>query len=465
MRRLLLVATAQDVRRATALCNEIPDAEVHVTSPVAAPERREERWNAVVVTLPPDDPAMGAALAAYSYSVPIVALVDVFDRDVAAVVARVGARVCTYALGASVLTETIARVAELTERRLSLVASERIHRIVASSVADVVFVLGVEPDGFRFLEVNPGFIRATGLTEDAVVGQRVEAVIPEPSLSLVLGRYQAAIATRDVVRWTEVTPYPTGTKHGDVSVTPVFEGERCTHLIGTVHDVTALRQAEAQLRALSTHVEAVREEERTGIAREIHDQLGQSLTALVMDVSWIATRARAPAGIAMDVLLARLDEMREICRTMIDQTRRISSELRPAVLDDLGLNAAVVWQGTEFERRTGIPCVVRAAASDADLGRDVTTAVFRVLQEALTNIARHAGARRVEVELDRQHQELSLSVRDDGRGIRPEESEGLTSLGILGMRERARRVGGTASFTVAQPGTRMVMRVPLGAQR
>jgi PAS domain S-box-containing protein len=432
---------------------------------LSAPERREESWDAVVVAVPSDDPAIGAALAAYASSVPIVALVDALEGDVAAVVARVGARACTYASGASLLTETIARVAELTERRLMLVASERIHRIVASSVADVVFVLRVEPDGFRFLEINPGFTRATGLTEDAVVGKRVEAVIPEPSLALVLGRYQAAIATRDVVRWTEVTPYPTGTKHGDVSVTPVFEGERCTHLIGTVHDVTALRQAEAQLRALSTHVEAVREEERTGIAREIHDQLGQSLTALAMDVSWLATRARAPSGIATDVLLTRLDEMREVCRTMIDQTRRISSELRPAVLDDLGLNAAVAWQGTEFERRTGIPCVVRAEASDEDLGRDVTTAVFRVLQEALTNIARHAGAQRVEVELDRQHQELSLSVRDDGRGIRPEEVEGLTSLGILGMRERARRVGGTASFTVAQPGTCVVMRVPLGAHR
>jgi PAS domain S-box-containing protein len=234
--------------------------------------------------------------------------------------------------------------------------------------------------------------------------------------------------------------------------------ERATHLAGIAIE---RRQLEDQLRAFSEHVETVREDERTGIAREIHDELGQALTALKMDLAWVARRLAKDDGTPRETLLQTLRSMSDATDGVIDVVRRISAELRPGVLDDLGLLAAVEWQAQEFERRTGSTCEVVSNLGDVRLSTTLSTAVFRIFQESLTNVARHAEATSVEVKLDRDGDTLSLSVQDDGKGIPAEAMHDPRSLGLLGISERARRLGGSVTIGPASPrGTLVSVRVP-----
>ncbi|MGH7440702.1 MAG: GAF domain-containing protein [Polyangiaceae bacterium] len=236
--------------------------------------------------------------------------------------------------------------------------------------------------------------------------------------------------------------------------------ERAARLAGIAIE---RKQLEEQLRDLTGHIESALEDERTGIAREIHDELGQSLTALKMDIAWIARRASEGAeALPRDTLLDKLRTMSSLADEVIGQIRRISAELRPGVLDDLGLVAAIEWQAQEFEARTGLRCTLEAAGSDGGIERSVSTAVFRVFQEALTNVVRHAQASGVAVRVDVRGDTLSLEVTDDGVGISPDSARNPKSLGLLGMRERARRLGGTASIGPAEPGgTRVALTMPL----
>lgn len=504
-----------------------------------------------------------------------------------------------------------------------------LRAVIAQSVSDVVFRLVVEGDLYRFVEINAAFTRATGLTPEQVVGKLVREVIPEPSLSLVRSKYKEAITERRTVRWEEVTPYPTGRRYGEVSVTPLIgaDGE-VSGLLGTVHDVTAVRRAQVlgdgeqrvlemvaarkpirdvlgslvktiealadpaiasvllldadgkhlrhgaapglpaaynaaidgaeigpahgscgtaaalrrqvivtdidadplwtnyrelahaanvracwstpitsqdgrvlgtfalyyreprspqpddisliervthvagialeryaiddQLRELSARIEDAREDERTGIAREIHDQLGQSLTVMKLDLAWIARRADAPDGISKDVLLSKLQGLLDMTDSIIGEVRRISAELRPGILDDLGLDAAIAWAAHDFEARTQIKCTVRSGVSeDHRMSRAIETTAFRVLQEALTNVVRHAHAKRVDVLIEEAEDGLVLEVTDDGRGITQEQIRDPRSIGLVGMTERARRLGGTVTFEPRSPtGTRVRLLLP-----
>jgi PAS domain S-box-containing protein len=235
---------------------------------------------------------------------------------------------------------------------------------------------------------------------------------------------------------------------------------RATHLARIAIE---RKQLEEQLRDLSAHVESVREDERTGIAREIHDELGQALTALKMDLAWIGRQTNAPAGLATGALLEKLRAMADMTDDVIDRVRRISAELRPGVLDDLGLSAAIEWQASEFEKRTGLKSQIHSGLGDAQLDRDLSTAVFRIFQEALTNVGRHADASRIDVFLDVEDGSLCLEIRDDGRGISPEAAKSPRSLGLLGIRERARRLGGVATVRRgARGGTVVELVVPMG---
>jgi PAS domain S-box-containing protein len=228
--------------------------------------------------------------------------------------------------------------------------------------------------------------------------------------------------------------------------------DRATHLAGIAIEQ---QQLEEQLRALSAHVESVREDERTGIAREIHDVLGQALTALKMDLALVARRS---SGEALD----RLRAMSKATDEIIQQVRRISAELRPGVLDDLGLSAAFEWQAQDFEQRTGTVCRLTSDLGDDRFARDTSTALFRILQEALTNVARHANARRVDIRLARAAGEIRMEVRDDGTGITATALADRRSLGLLGIRERARRLGGFAEIAAgAAAGTVVSVEVPL----
>jgi PAS domain S-box-containing protein len=235
--------------------------------------------------------------------------------------------------------------------------------------------------------------------------------------------------------------------------------KRATQLARIAIERNAL---EDELRALSAHEEAVREDERTGIAREIHDVLGQALTALKMDLALVGRRLAREQPAPAVALLERIQAMSDMTDDVLRQVRRISAELRPGMLDDLGLLAAVEWQAHEFEQRTGTACTVRSNLGETPVGRELSTAVFRILQEALTNAARHAWARRVDVELLVDGAALALHVHDDGRGIAPEEASDPRSFGLLGIRERARRLGGMATIGPREPrGTSLTLVVPL----
>jgi signal transduction histidine kinase len=216
-----------------------------------------------------------------------------------------------------------------------------------------------------------------------------------------------------------------------------------------------LRESEAQLRALATHLQSVREEERANVAREIHDELGQVLTGLKMDVTWLAARlGEAP-------LLEKTGAMSALIESTIRAVRRIASGLRPEVLDDMGLVAGIDWQAKEFQKRTGIRCRVTLPPESTAFGSEQSLTTFRIFQEILTNVARHSQATRLEVELRAEGDRLLLAVADNGVGIAAGQTNGRRSLGLLGMQERALRLGGEVSISGAPgKGTRVMLTLP-----
>jgi PAS domain S-box-containing protein len=222
--------------------------------------------------------------------------------------------------------------------------------------------------------------------------------------------------------------------------------------------VAELKDSAVQLQALAANLESAREEERTRIAGELHDQLGQALTAMKYDLAWLSDRLAQK-----DVTLAeKAKTVTAQMDTMIKTVRRISTELRPGMLDDLGLAASIEWQARDFEKRTGIICVVHVPAEDIPLPRAQSVALFRIFQEALTNVARHAEALLIEVRLEATSDAFMLQVQDDGRGILAQEIAGLQSLGMLGMRERAKRLGGTFNIQgLPGHGTIVTVSIPV----
>jgi signal transduction histidine kinase len=236
--------------------------------------------------------------------------------------------------------------------------------------------------------------------------------------------------------------------------------------VSVVRDITEraraekeLEQSRERLRALTAYWQAAIETERAYIAREIHDEFGQSMTALKMDLTWLANRL--PEG---DERVERLRGMNTLVDESIALMRRIATELRPGLLDDLGLNAALEWQAQEFSRRSGIPCKLNLPKDDLALDLALNTTLFRIFQETLTNIARHAQATRVSASLKQTEQTLVLTMRDNGRGITEGELNNPRSLGLLGLRERAVQWGGETTIRgIVRKGTTVTVRIPLPA--
>lgn len=242
---------------------------------------------------------------------------------------------------------------------------------------------------------------------------------------------------------------------------------RITGHFGIQRDVTdrilaaeELERSRAELRALAAQLQATREEERTRIAREIHDELGQALTGLKLDLAWLATRRpRGNSGVFRQLdmsITARID-------ATMDVVRRIASELRPSVLDQLGLEAAVEWLVQEATQRTGI-AVTLQAEEFPKLPDEVASHAFRIIQEALTNVTRHSKATRVDVTVRRLETAINLGVEDNGVGFTPQSLSGLRSLGLVGMRERALACGGSLTIR-SKPGegTAIVVTIPVAA--
>jgi two-component system, NarL family, sensor histidine kinase UhpB len=213
-------------------------------------------------------------------------------------------------------------------------------------------------------------------------------------------------------------------------------------------DVAEAKTAEESLRNLAARLLAVREEERTRIAREIHDDLGAKLTALKLDLGWQRMKSRQREGEPDE----RVEERLRLIDSALQSVRRICSDLRPSLLDQFGLVAAIQWQARDFEKRVGIPCEVVCPLDDALNPRgDVATAIFRIVQEALTNIARHAQAQHAWINLGIDGYALEVEIADDGKGMGALSGPRPGSLGITGMSERARMYGGTIGFLPRAP--------------
>jgi signal transduction histidine kinase len=218
-----------------------------------------------------------------------------------------------------------------------------------------------------------------------------------------------------------------------------------------------LRRSEEGLRAFAARIQSVREEERTRIAREIHDELGQSLTGLKMDLSWLAKHLPKDNP----ETAKKLSGMFALIDATVKLVRRIAAGLRPQVLDDVGLVGALKWQAREFQTRTGLRCRTELPGDDVVLEQEQATAVFRIFQEVLTNVARHAKATRVDIDLQLNGENLTLKIADNGRGIEASELEGQQSLGLLGIRERALLFGGTVDIKGAKnKGTTVTVMIP-----
>jgi signal transduction histidine kinase len=223
------------------------------------------------------------------------------------------------------------------------------------------------------------------------------------------------------------------------------------------HALEQLRQSHEQLRALSVHLQHVREEERIRISRIVHDELGQDLTSLKLDLAWLGSHLPHH----LEPLVLRTRQMAAHVDETIRTVQRVATELRPGILDHLGLAAAIEWQANEFQTRTGIGCRLVHSVDETILDEELNTAVFRIFQEALTNVARHAGATQVEVELHQKHGRLTLEIRDNGRGITPDQMTRVSSIGLLGMRERAALLDGTVEISARRgQGTRVLVSIP-----
>ena len=223
---------------------------------------------------------------------------------------------------------------------------------------------------------------------------------------------------------------------------------------------TKLRQSNEQLRALTAYLQHVREGERTRIARQVHDELGQALTGLKLDLSWLARHL--PKG--SRILQEKARTLSSGIDTTIQTVRRISTELRPGILDNLGLIAAIEWQAQDFQLRTGIACTTTTTVTETMWNQDFSTTFFRIFQETLTNIIHHAGASQVEVALTEEADRLVLIIRDNGRGISEGQIASAKSIGLAGMRERASLLAGEVIFAgIPGQGTMVTVRIPLSA--
>jgi PAS domain S-box-containing protein len=360
---------------------------------------------------------------------------------------------------------------DITDRKLAgeaLRESEERFRQLAENIHEVFWLRS--PDLKQLLYVSPMYEKVCGRTCESLYAAGPEIVVhPEDrprviaALENLAGRefeIEYRIITKDGdVRWLRDRGFPIRDESGTVC-----------RMGGVAEDITDRKEAEdrlkasrEQLRALSARLQSAREKEATRIARQIHDELGGLLTGLRWELEALEKMIQQP-GDAEQLKLMRdkLAGMVALADTTINAVRWIASELRPSILDDLGLLEAIEWQTQQFQARTGIQCRCDCALQSIPLGDQQSTAVFRIVQEALTNILRHAQATCVGVAMKEEDGMFILTVTDNGRGITPAEKLSRESLGLLGMQERAHLIGGRVDIVgLKGTGTTLHVRIPL----
>jgi len=359
------------------------------------------------------------------------------------------------------ITRDISR-RKIAER--ALVQSE--ERFCKAFYANALPLLITRLSDGMVLDANEAFTRLVNRPRDEIIGRTTVDLgfVEATRRSAIIDMLKKTGVVSDIELDMKAAGGPSRT--GLLSLVRIeLGGQDCT--LGTYRDITEAKRAEEQLRAsraalrsLATRQQDIREDERTRIAREIHDSLGQALTALKLQLSAAEEAASRDAS----GLGARLHETAVMVDDLVKSVRRIASDLRPPILDQLGLPAALEWLAQDFSKRTGIRCAATIAAANDSINGELGTALFRIVQEALTNVLRHAGATRVEIALGTKSGCVTLEINDDGSGITEAGTMGPGSLGILGMRERAAALGGVLEVVPREEGgTRVAAWFPPAA--
>ena len=353
-------------------------------------------------------------------------------------------------------------ITDLKKAEEAIRESEEKYRILFESSKDPIYL--TTRDG-AFIDVNEAFFDLFGYTRGDLPDLRAQDVYVNPDQRSIL---REEIERNRFVRDYELKLRKKNGEEMNCLVTASVRQADDRSILGYqgfIRDVTEQRRAEdelaksrEQLRNLSAYLQSAREQERTSIAREIHDDLGQTLTALKMDLS------RLGKGLSKDQgpLKERQASMDKALDMAIKSVERIITELRPGMLDDLGLVAAIEWQVGDFQNRTGVRSEVKIDSEEIFLDKERSTAVFRILQECLTNVARHAYATKVNVSLIEKDGELVMKVRDNGKGIAKEQISHPKSFGLMGIRERVYVFGGNVEIKgILEKGTTVIVRIPL----
>ncbi|GEM_PF-919210 len=332
---------------------------------------------------------------------------------------------------------------------------------IINSLPGIFYVLNKEGFYYRW---NKNLEQVTGYTEQDFTQMNCLVLFSDDQKKLIAekmrnvfitgeDRVEADILTRDGRR---IPYYFTG-------MVINYEGENC--LMGVGFDITErvqsqleLKKSHQDLRDLATHLQDIREDERTRIAREIHDELGQQLTGLKMDISWLSKKVQSPN----EEINVKLSEALALIDDTVKTVRRIATQLRPSILDDLGLVSAIEWQADEFEKRFKIKTSFHSTLGNIGIDKEIATGIFRIFQECLTNVLRHSQATEVKSMLSASNGVLRLLVSDNGIGFNASAIESKKTLGLLGMKERTLIMGGTYDIN-SKPGegTTVHIAVPL----
>ena len=354
----------------------------------------------------------------------------------------------------------IGAVRDITERK----RAEGLFRTLADNSPVSIYI--VQDGRFRF--VNRHFLMETGSSAEDLVGEkplrrmapRERSRVEQHAAAMLSGQRSDPYEFRYVGR--------KGQSRWVMERVARIEYEGRPAVLGIFMDITerkssedALKRSESELRLLSQRMLQIQEDERARIARDLHDQLGQELVFLKMKAQSL-TEQVGPASVAYD----SASELAALIDRVKATSHRIALSIRPDILDGLGLVKAVQWYAGEFEKRTSIACFVDVPLDDVEVSKNVSTAAYRILQEALTNVFKHANATEAHIVLEVRARMLTVRISDNGSGFDPDSLPEKASLGLIGMRERARLVGGSLKVTTRRAGgTRVVARLPLGAAK
>jgi len=350
-------------------------------------------------------------------------------------------------------------------------SNEKLLNQIAMSLPTAMAVLDAA-NNVKML--NNEFALIFGYTREDVptFGRWAELAFPDPALQkTAMAQWQKTLGATTSDELLSISrEWRVTCKDGSERDVEIKFARARDQIIVTLNDITrrkntedALLKSHRQLRELAARLQQAREEERTFIAREIHDELGQLLTGMKFDIKWLEKRLPINTDDTA-ALRKKTASLLELVDETIRALRRIATEFRPGLLDTLGLIAAIEWQAEEFGKRTGIQCKIGENTALLLSDRDRETALFRIFQEALTNVARHADATSVNVSLTRQNGAVVLQVQDNGKGITEKELRGSRSLGLLGMRERAFLFGGEVNISgVPGKGTTIIASIPLNS--